>query len=412
LSNHLSATFIRSIDHIEAADWNALCGTDYPFLRHEFFYAMEASKSTTEKTGWQAHHLLISQLSNDNQSTNTLVAIMPLFIKTHSYGEYVFDWSWADAYHRHGKEYYPKLLNAIPFTPATGARWAIKPGIDHEAIISFIKSTIILEAEKLQASSFHCLFPNKIDSDQLSAQLLAQLSALPSSQKAHEEIITNDHEWLQRSGYQYHWFNDSYKDFDDFLSKMSSRKKKNIKKERLKVDSQNISLVTKQGSEISEEDWNNFYLFYQMTYLKRSGRQGYLSSTFFPLLAKHMPEHLVMIQAQHQGQAVAAALCFKDSETLYGRYWGCKEDFDSLHFETCYYQGIEYAIRHQLKRFDPGAQGEHKIQRGFTPIKTYSNHYLLNTDFHHAIKKFINVETQEVEQYIEEASSLLPFKKA
>ena len=338
----------------------------------------------TKKTGWQPHHLLVY----DQQ---TLVAIMPLFIKTHSYGEYVFDWSWANAYHQHGLEYYPKLLNGIPFTPATGPRWGIHQEYNLQDILAFLSSTINEELSKLQASSCHCLFPEKALSDQL----------------------TNHHS-LQRTGYQYHWFNDNYQSFDDFTATMSSRKRKNINKERRKIQEQNISIHVKCGDDITEQDWQNFYLFYQITYLKRSGQQGYLSPSFFPILAKTMSEHLVMTLAYYdqQPQPVAAALCFKDSETLYGRYWGCKENFDSLHFETCYYQGIEYAIKYNLKRFDPGAQGEHKIQRGFTPIKTYSNHWISHQDFKDAIERFITMEQKEVDRYLVEASTLLPFKQS
>lgn len=315
---------------------------------------------------------------------------MPLFIKTHSYGEYVFDWSWADAYRRHGLHYYPKLVSAIPFTPATGPRWGIKASLNNKHLLTFMGAAIIAEAKKLNASSYHCLFTTEKQSREL------------------EPL------WHQRIGYQYHWFNEGYSDFDDFLSTMTSRKRKNILKERKKIQQQNISIVIKCGDDIQDLDWQTFFAFYQTTYIKRSGHTGYLSDAFFPLLAKKMSEHLVMIQATIQENnhtvIVAAALCFKDSSTLYGRYWGCREDYDSLHFEACYYQGIEYAIQQGLQRFDPGAQGEHKIQRGFTPIKTYSNHWIANDNFREAIEKFLVVEEKEVEQYLVEARQLLPFK--
>jgi predicted N-acyltransferase len=384
LLHNLTVKFIASIDDIDQSSWDKLCGSDYPFLRHSFFSAMEKSGSTTKKTGWEPHHLLIHQ-------QQSLVAIVPLFIKTHSYGEYVFDWSWAEAYHRHGIEYYPKLVNAIPFTPATGQRWAIDYTMANDDILDFITATITHEAASINASSCHCLFPTLENSMRLA-----------------------NNSWQQRTGYQYHWFNKSYASFDDFLLSMSSRKRKNIIKERKKVQQQNISITIKEGRDISDADWKDFYFFYRATYIKRSGHIGYLSAEFFPLLAHGMIEHLVMIQAaverEDGSHMVAAALCFKDSETLYGRYWGCKENFDSLHFEACYYQGIEYAIQQGLKRFDPGAQGEHKIQRGFTPIKTYSNHWLANAEFSDAIGNFLQVEAREVEDYIQDASQLLPFK--
>jgi len=391
-STSFMATFHSSINAIAEEDWNTLCGVDYPFLRHEFFSALENSGSTSEKTGWQPYHLSLSQPSNGK-----IIAVMPLFLKTHSYGEYVFDWAWADAYQRHGYNYYPKLISAIPFTPATGMRWGIDQQLDEDTIISAFQQAITTEAKNKQLSSCHILFLT----DEKNQQWCRS-------------------EWQQRTGYQYHWFNQGYTCFDDFLARMTSRKRKNIIKERRKITDQNITLVTKTGDQLSLEEWQQFYLFYQSTYYKRSGHQGYLSAAFFPALASGLAENLVMIQAyaanddnnSHRSQdLVAAALCFKDSKTLYGRYWGCLDDYDSLHFEACYYQGIEYAIENKLMRFDPGAQGEHKIQRGFTPITTYSSHWLANDEFSHAISRFLTQEKREVQQYLTAAAEHLPFKK-
>lgn len=318
---------------------------------------------------------------------------MPLFIKSHSYGEYVFDWSWAEAYQRHGMNYYPKLVNACPFTPATGPRWAIHSSYSEDDVLAFMSQTIIQEANNINASSCHSLFSS-----------------------AEKSALLTQHTWQQRIGYQYHWFNRDYNNFDDFLSTMTSRKRKNIKKEREKVIQQNIIIDVKSGAEIKAQDWHDFHIFYQLTYIKLSGHAGYLSAEFFPLLAQTMCDNVVMVQASvinedKQKDTVAAALYFKDNHTLYGRYWGCRENFDSLHFEVCYYQGIEYAIKHKLQRVDPGAQGEHKIQRGFTPIKTYSNHWIAHDEFSHAIQEFLQVEEKEVEAYIKKASELLPFKQ-
>lgn len=339
------------------------------------------------------------KIHSSPDTLEAIVAIMPLFIKSHSYGEYVFDWSWAEAYHRHGMEYYPKLVSAVPFTPATGPRWIINQSYSFNEIIAFMQTAITKETEEIQASSCHCLF---------------------SFNERNNEWIDSDknQRWLKRTGYQYHWHNQSYESFEDFLASMSSRKRKNIKKERQKIQQQNIQVDIKCGNDISSDDWHNFYIFYQLTYIKKSGHGGYLSSDFFPILAKSMPQNIVMITAainknltaNEQYETVAAALYFKDDKTLYGRYWGCKEDFDGLHFELCYYQGIEFAIANKLARFDPGAQGEHKIKRGFTPIKTYSSHWIKNNEFHEAIKNFVRIEEREVESYIEEAKQLLPFK--
>jgi len=372
--------FLSSINDFDSTSWNELCGIDYPFLRHEFFSALENSGSTVRETGWQPHHAIV-------KSNEKTIAIMPLFLKYHSYGEYVFDWAWADAFHRHGHEYYPKLLNAIPFTPATGPRWAIAEGENLQEITQFLFESISTEAKRLKASSSHFLFTNK-----------------------DAEPFFNKEIHLKRTGCQYHWLNKNYNDFDGFLGSFTSRKRKNVKKERNKVYDQNITLTVKAGSEITEEDWQFFYLFYHLTYYKRSGRQGYLTKEFFPLLSKDLSKHLVMVQATKENDVIAAALYFKDSNVLYGRYWGCKDEYDHLHFEACYYQGIEYAIKHNLQRFDPGAQGEHKIQRGFTPVPTYSYHSIDNPIFYDAIKHFIDAETQEIHTYIKQASERLPFK--
>lgn len=378
----MQAEFIHSIHEVSAAQWNGLCNDDYPFLRHEFFAALEDSGSTTKATGWQPHHCIV-------KSEDELLAFMPLFLKTHSYGEYVFDWSWADAFQRYGVEYYPKLLNAIPFTPATGERWAIKKAAEQDSIEAFLFAALQTESDKRCISSQHFLFPNTVQAKTLAEQ-----------------------GFLKRVGCQYHWFNQDYKNFDDFLATFNSRKRKSVKKERRAVKEQGIDIVVKTGNEITEQDWQDFYLFYHLTYFKRSGRQGYLKESFFPLLAKTLSESIVMVCAQKDQQTVAAALYFRDSETLYGRYWGCKEEYDLLHFEACYYQGIEYAIQHQLTKFDPGAQGEHKIQRGFQPTETCSYHYISEPQFFDAIEKFLNAEAQEMEAYKNALCEKLPFKQA
>jgi len=377
----MQAHFIDSIHQVNAEQWDTLSESDYPFLRHAFFAALEDSGSTTEATGWQPHHLLIRQ-------GDELLGFMPLFLKTHSYGEYVFDWGWADAYHRHGHEYYPKLLNAIPFTPATGERWVIKQDVDQHAIQAFLFDAIQLESERLSLSSQHFLFPNELQANRFEQQ-----------------------GFLKRVGCQYHWFNQNFGNFDDFLATFNSRKRKSVKKERRAVQEQGVELIVKEGAEITEQDWQNFYIFYHLTYFKRSGREGYLKEPFFPLLAKTMSGCIVMVCAQKNNETVAAALYFRDSETLYGRYWGCKEEFDLLHFEACYYQGIEYAITHKLKRFDPGAQGEHKIQRGFHPTQTCSYHYISDSQFRDAIARFLTAETKDMQHYQEAAKTRLPFKQ-
>ncbi|GLS28272.1 GNAT family N-acetyltransferase [Marinibactrum halimedae] len=394
-------SFCTSITTVNAEQWNALIPGRYPFLRHEFIATLETSGSTTADTGWEPHHLLVHD-DDDN-----LIALAPLYLKDHSYGEYVFDWAWADAYHRNNLEYYPKLLSAIPFTPATGPRFVIHPNVTHSNVghpnvvhpkmNGAIEDTnlpiamanaIIDEARRLGVSSWHCLFGDKALTSQLS-----------------------EDGYLKRLGCQFHWYNQGFSHFDDFLSTFSSRKRKNLRKERQKVIEQGVTLVRKCGDSISEAEWEQFYTFYHLTYFKRSGHQGYLGPSFFPTLGKQMPEQLMMVQAYYEGRMVAAALNLFSDTHLYGRYWGCDEDFNALHFEACYYQGIEFAIERGLQVFDPGAQGEHKIQRGFTPTITYSNHWLADPRFHHAVAHFLEQETPGILAYRDETQTLLPFRK-
>jgi predicted N-acyltransferase len=377
----MQITFITHIAQLDAAYWNALCADAYPFARHEFLHALEASGSIGEGTGWLPQHLLVHE-------GDELIAAMPLYIKSHSYGEYVFDWAWADAYQRHGFNYYPKLINAIPFTPCTGARLLLKNAAQQTELVPQIVAAIKIHAQKIHASSWHCLFPTPA----LSAQLV-------------------DEKLSQRIGVQFHWFNRGYNTWDDFVASMTSRKRKNINKERRQVAEQGIYFVTKAADAISAEDWQLFYRLYCNTYLKRSGHTGYLTEQFFQLLGDVFAKNSLLIIAYRETEAIAAALFFMDAETIYGRYWGCITEYDFLHFETCYYQGIEYAIKHGLQRFDGGAQGEHKIQRGFEPVTTYSNHWLARADFQQAIDSFLVAEKPSVELYREDAKTYLPFKE-
>ena len=383
--------FITSIHHIDALKWNALWPSTYPFTQHAFFAALENSQSTDAKSGWQPFHLLVFNESDPE----TMIACCPLFIKSHSYGEYVFDWSWADAYHQSGLDYYPKLVNAAPFTPATGPRFGFQENSSHSdqaSLLSLMLDAIQQKSTDLKASSFHCLFPSTKNSQQLSN-------------------TTKSKRLLKREGCQFHWFNVGYKDFDDFLTDCVSRKRKMIRKERKKVSDKNIDINILKANEVSAEDWKTFYSLYHRTYLKRSGRPGYLGETFFSDLAKSLPEQILLAKASLDDVFIAGAVYFRDEETLYGRYWGTMREVDGLHFETCYYKGIEYAITHKIKRFDPGAQGEHKIQRGFIPSKTVSYHWLAHPEFSEAVADFLNKEKNYNQKYIDECKQLLPFNE-
>ncbi|MFU8764370.1 MAG: GNAT family N-acetyltransferase [Haliea sp.] len=375
------AEFIDSLTAVSAAEWDAVAGTDYPFLRHAFLRGMEETACTTAATGWQPCHLLLRQ-------GGKLVALLPLYLKSHSYGEYVFDWSWADAWQRSGLSYYPKLVSAIPFTPATGPRLCLAPGLDADAMWEYALDAIRRFAATRGLSSWHLLFPD----EDTSSRLLAE--GLP-----------------QRMTTQFHWFNEGYRSFDDFLASFASRKRKNLRRERERVREQGLQLQLLQGAEITQSHWQQFHHFYQLTYARRSGHGGYLTRDFFLQTAPSLGEQVIMVVAEHAGRPVAAALYFRSDNTLFGRYWGCIEDFDCLHFEACYYQGIEYCIREGLQRFDPGAQGEHKIQRGFRPVQTYSNHWIADPQLAAAVADFTRRERPHIEAYRQEATTLLPFRQ-
>lgn len=367
----------HEINAIAADKWNAHCPGDYPFCRHAFLYALEASGSVCAKTGWQPLHI---ELSEDNQT----LGFMPLYLKDHSYGEYVFDWAWADAYQRYGLPYYPKLVSAIPYSPVTGPRMLTKR--EPAPLLAMLQQSIPQLCSQVGAHSWHLLFPTE-----------------------QEAASLNHPDLMQRSGCQYQWFNRDYQNFSHFLEQFNSRKRKNVRKERQKVIDQGISHRTIEGREISDQEMELFYHFYRSTYLKR-GREAYLTPEFFYLLRELMPDNLLLVLAYNDKRPVAGALSLKDSQTLYGRYWGCLEEYDSLHFETCYYQGIDYCIAQQLQRFDSGAQGEHKISRGFEPVPTWSSHWLQEQGFNHAIRQFINEDNRLIERQIDYLRGFLPFR--
>jgi len=375
------AEFVDSLAAVSAAEWDAVAATDYPFLRHAFLLGMEETACTTAATGWQPCHLLL-------RHNGRLVALLPLYLKSHSYGEYVFDWSWADAWQRSGLSYYPKLVSAIPFTPATGPRLCVAPGLNRSAMWEHALNAIRRLADTRGLSSWHLLFPD----EDTSTQLLT--AGLP-----------------QRMTTQFHWFNEGYGSFDDFLATFASRKRKNLRRERERVSQQGLKLQLLQGAEITRAHWQQFHHFYQLTYARRSGHGGYLTRDFFLQTAPSLGEQVIMVVAEHGGRPVAAALYFRSDSTLFGRYWGCIEDFDCLHFEACYYQGIEYCIREGLQRFDPGAQGEHKIQRGFRPVQTFSNHWIADPQLAAAVADFTRRERPHIEAYRQEAATLLPFRQ-
>lgn len=350
--------------------------TDNPFSRASFLRALESSGVCSPGGGWSPHHL---HWQDEHQQL-----ALPCYAKTDSWGEYVFDWSWAHAYEQHGLPYYPKLVCAIPYTPSMGPR-ASAPL--HAPLVTDLAHAMQQEALNQDYSGCHLLFP-----DDATADLWA----------AHTD-------WVERRDVQFHWRNRNYRDFDDFLDRFASRKRKNLRKERRSIAEQGLEMRCFEGSEIDAVTLRQFYIFYHATYLKR-GRQGYLTLEFFEQLLADQAESLVLFMAFQGDEGVAAALCFRDSTTLYGRYWGCLDEFNNLHFECCYYQGIDYCIRHGLQRFDPGTQGEHKVARGFEPRITRSFHWLARPEFQEAVERFCLEEAEMVERYREQMTDALPFK--
>lgn len=386
MSQELVVKFVDSITEIGQQRWNALAGTVNPFMRYEFLWTLENTGCTTRRSGWQPHHAVVYE-RNTSSEISPPVAVMALYQKSNSYGEYVFDWSWAHAYQEYGLDYYPKFVSAAPFTPSEGKRLFVSPQADSTAVATAIMQAVKDRAGFINASSWHVLFP---------------------TEQEHEALASLG--MLARSACQFHWHNRDYRSFNDFLSALSSRKRKNIRKERTRVAEDNIVFRRIEGADIDEALWQGFYTFYQGTYMMR-GMQGYLNLRFFIELGKTMSDQLLMICAEKDKRTIAAALFFKNQKTLYGRYWGSARDHQFLHFETCFYQGQEYAIDHGLLRFDSGAQGEHKIQRGFEPTVTYSNHWIANKGFREAIEKFLLEEKPYIKRYIEEANLSLPFKQ-
>jgi predicted N-acyltransferase len=376
----LSVEFLPSLGAIGEQEWDKVADTDYPFLRHRFLWGLETTGCTTAESGWQPCHAIVRE-------GGRAVALMPLYLKSHSYGEYVFDWAWADAWRQQGLSYYPKLLSAIPFTPATGPRICVAEGQDVEEVYRALLSAMHTFAERKHISSWHLLFPEESVANSFSARGL------------HLRVAT-----------QFHWFNDNFSHFDDFLATFNSRKRKSLKRERQRVVEQGITLRTLVGDQIGALQWQQFYRFYQLTYAKRSGHGGYLSKEFFTQTAAAMGQQVIMVLADLDDHAVAGALYFRSADTLFGRYWGAEQEYDCLHFEACYYRGIEYCIANGLKRFDPGAQGEHKIQRGFRPIKTFSSHWIADPRLSAAVGDFTQQEQAQNDSYIRQAAELLPFK--
>jgi uncharacterized protein len=380
MDGDITVSHAASVAEIPADDWDRCAGDDNPFLSHAFFSCVEESGSAGARTGWEPHHLVA------RDSNSSLLGIMPMYAKSHSQGEYVFDHNWADAFERAGGRYYPKLQSAVPFTPVPGARLLLPTTSAPYAALALLQAAEQI-ATQARVSSVHATF---IHPDQVS--LFSQAG------------------WLLRTDQQFHWLNRNYRTFEDFLAVLASRKRKAIRKERVQALSNGITIEQLTGSAITEAHWDVFWKFYQDTGSRKWGRP-YLTRNCFSLLSEKMADRLLLVMAKRNGNYIAGALNMIGSQALYGRYWGCSEDHPCLHFEVCYYQAIDYAIAHGLGTVEAGAQGTHKLARGYEPVTTWSAHFIVNESFRAAIADYLRRERLQVEAEMEYLGHRLPFRK-
>ncbi len=376
-SPSLTLSLHRKIAEIDPAEWDAVAGGGNPFVSHAFLSAVEDSGSATSRTGWLPQHAVLRD--NDGR----VVGAAPMYAKSHSYGEYVFDHGWAHAFDRAGGSYYPKLQVASPFSPASGPRLLTRSPAFYPAM----SGALAQACRELDLSSAHVTFCTE-----------AEWKALGAAG------------WLLRTGVQFHWENDGYGTFDDFLAKMSSRKRKSIKRERRDAQAAGLEFVTLRGRDIEKKHWRAFYQFYTSTVDRKWG-SAYLTEKFFPLLSERVGDGVVLMMALNNGTPVAGALNLLGDEALYGRNWGCRGDWPFLHFELCYYRAIDFAIEHKLPRVEAGAQGQHKIQRGYLPRPTYSAHWIEHPGLRRAIAGFLEQERRETEAHIADLAELSPFRE-
>lgn len=369
-----------SLEAIEPAAWNRLAGTANPFLRHEFLVALERHHCVGRQWGWLPCHFTV-------QEGTALVAAAPGYVKSNSYGELVFDWAWADAYHRHGLDYYPKLIIAVPYTPVSGRRLLV----DEDHPLHSTAAALLIEAatalcKERGYSSLHWLFADDHDIEALARAGM-----------------------VRRMGCQYHWHNEGYRSFEDFLQNLSARHRKKLRRERRKIHEAGATVAVHRGDELTEAEWSVVHGLYRSTF-ERLGGIPTLSLGFFNEIARTMAGHVVVVLARRHGKIIAAAFNMRGGGTLYGRHWGCRERVDGLHFEVCYYQGVEYCIEQGLQRFDPGAQGEYKVSRGFLPTRTWSAHWLAHPGFRQAVARYVVQEAEGVAEFMAAMDRHLPYR--
>lgn len=377
----LSVRALAGIDEVPAAEWNALDLGGVPFVRHEFLAALEHTRCVGDGTGWIPRHVVVRRGTK-------LAGAMPLYEKSHSWGEFVFDFGWAQAYSRHGLQYYPKLVGATPFTPATGPRLLVAPGEDGNVVRTALLAGAQELLKAIGGSSLHVQFASDADAAWL-----------------------HRHGLLARVDCQFHWENRGYADFEDFLGTFTADKRKKAKRERRRVFEAGITFEMLPGAELGARDWKTVHRLHGDTF-RRHGHDPYLNLPFFAEVSHTLPGQPVVLLARAGSEIVATAIFFRGADTLYGRYWGASGDFHSLHFEACYHQGIEYCIANGLRRFEPGTQGEHKLARGFAPSFTQSAHYVADPRFAQAIARFLDEERTAVRAYAAEAGQHVPFRRS
>ncbi len=374
------------ISEIPQEQWNKLIVDNNPFIRHEFLQALEDHHCVGTEFGWLPRHIAIYE-ETDQSGTSELVAAMPLYEKYNSYGEFVFDHAWADAWERAGLQYFPKLVASVPYTPAQGQRLLTQPE-KFEELAPMLLQVAMEIAKQNKMSGCHILFPT-----------------------------STEQQWLEKQGLfvrhdcQFHWRNRGYQTFDDFLATLTAKKRKNIRQERKRVQQSEIKLRVLDGHTATDNDWDAMARFYQSTFDEKWGTAT-LNAGFFKQVAKALPDQIVLVLADKGDQCIAGSLMYRSDTTLYGRYWGCDEEIDKLHFEACYYQGIEYCIKQGLELFEPGAQGEHKIARGFLPTLTQSSHWLTENPYQQNIKKYTEHERQAIAGYIQDCNRHSPYKES
>ena len=379
-SDAISVRAVDGIGSVAAADWDACAGGDNPFVSHAFLHTLEASGSVRAETGWQPHHLLVEDAGG------RLLGAAPMYVKNQSQGEYVFDYGWAHAFERAGGQYYPKVQVAVPFTPVPGPRLLARPGDNADDVRRILIGAMQTIADRLEVSSVHATF---VTEDELR--------------------LFTDAGWVPRMGQQFHWHNHGFRDFDDFLATLTSRKRKSIRKERREVRDAGITLTPLAGAAITQRHWDAFYRFYIDTYDRKWG-YPYLTRAFFDGLSTVMGDKVVLIVAEAEGRLIAGALNLCGADALFGRNWGCERDVPFLHFEACYYQAIDYAIAHGLARVEAGTQGPHKIQRGYLPAPTHSAHYIRNHGFRKAVAQFCAEESAHIRADIAALAAHSPYR--